>query len=137
MSSLFEWSDLYSVRIPSIDAEHKQIVQMLNDYYDKPDTEKVNVEEQKKVIAGLIEYVKTHLTEEEGKMLQHKYPLLEEHRDKHTALIKKVMEYKKSVDEGNALSGSELSRFIAKWLRFHIQNEDMKYVGFMIEHGVQ
>lgn len=137
MPNIFQWDSYYSVDVDSFDREHKKLFEMFYQNYNCSEAERSDPELQNKLVQGLIQYIRDHFRKEEHAMVKFNYPFLERHRAKHHELVKMVVALQKRLNQDESLEAAELSRFLAKWLRFHIQNEDMKYAGFMIEHGVQ
>ncbi|MCA9557536.1 MAG: hemerythrin domain-containing protein, partial [Myxococcales bacterium] len=62
--ALFEWSDDYSVKVPSIDAQHKQLVGLLNELHDGMFSG-AGMAHLESVLGGLIEYTAHHFAHEE------------------------------------------------------------------------
>lgn len=122
----FKWSEDYSVNIKTIDAQHQELVNILNRLFTA-----VAKREGDKVIASildaLVDYTKTHFALEERLMQQAKYQDLEAHKLEHKKLIEELDRLCKKhlVDEKPIYF--EMLGFLKAWLKDHIQGVDKRY----------
>ncbi len=124
----FEWADTMSVGIPEIDAQHRELINILNRLFVsvvERDKDKVTIE----ILDALIDYTKTHFALEEQLMEEAGYDSLEfvAHKDTHQRFVEKVGEAAhKNLVEGKSVS-FELIHFLRNWLRDHIMDTDKRY----------
>jgi len=133
--SLITWSEELSVSIPSIDAQHQILINMINaldDALASGEASEVIV----RIFKGLIIYTDKHFSFEENLFSQHGYGDGAAHKAKHDALRKQVMDLKAKMDEGNFMIGVELMVFLKDWLTNHIQKTDKEYVAYLTQQGV-
>ncbi len=133
---LFRWDESFMVGIAEIDRQHKLLVDIVNELYYEA-SQKRGHEMLGRILAGLVEYTKTHFTYEEGLMAMHGYPDLEAHQAKHKKLVARVMEFQGRVTANDESVLEELLQFLKDWLAHHIQGTDKKYVPFLAEKGVK
>jgi len=133
---MFEWSEDYSMKIPSIDAQHKKLVAMLNDLYAGMMTN-ASREAASATLAGLTEYTLTHFAYEEKLFREYGFPHTEAHEKEHQALVQAVVEFKARFDAGEASINMELMNFLKDWLIKHILGSDKRYSKFLRERGVK
>ncbi len=133
---LFRWDESFMVGIAEIDRQHKLLVDIVNELYYEAN-QKRGHEMLGRILAGLVEYTKTHFTYEEGLMAMHGYPDLEAHQAKHKKLVARVMEFQGRVTANDESVLEELLQFLKDWLAHHIQGTDKKYVPFLAEKGVK
>ncbi len=134
---LMEWNEKLSVGIPTIDAEHKKLVAMLNDLYDAMQA-KQSQAILGRVLDGLISYTASHFKHEETLFARTGYPAAAEHKKEHDDLTKQVLDVKKKYQEGGAATLSmEVLNFLRKWLLNHIQGSDKKYGPHLIAKGIK
>ncbi len=123
---LFEWSSKYELDVPQIDAQHKELVGMINSLYDSirggRSAEAVNL-----TLNRLLQYVEVHFETEERAMQESHYPGYEEHLNRHEYLREKVLDLKKEQLQGQAIATFELLNFLADWLKSHIATVDMAF----------
>jgi hemerythrin len=122
----FKWSADYSVNIPTIDAQHQELVNILNRLFIA-----VSNREGGKVIAGILDalmsYTQTHFSLEERLMKQANYKDLIPHMEEHRKLIAQLDSLcKKHLLEEKPIYFEMLS-FLKTWLKEHIQGVDTKY----------
>lgn len=134
--ALCNWNDSYSVKIDSIDEQHKVLLGMINEF-----NEKIKDDSGNKPIIDLVkkmkEYTIQHFTYEEKLFKQHAYPGSNLHEVKHKKFIDKVADLEKKIDSGELLISSEITNFLKEWLRNHIMGDDQQYSSFLISKGVK
>lgn len=134
--AFIEWNSSLSVKIDSIDNQHKKLVEMINSFYD-------NIEKKSKndLISGIIvkmkNYAILHFNTEEKYFKQFYYPQYEQHKLEHDKFIEKVADVEKRFNEGKLVLTLEITNFLKDWLKNHIQGSDMKYSEFLIRNGVK
>jgi len=131
-----KWTDELSVQIPSIDAEHKKLIGIINEFYDGIN-QKSSREKIADIVAGLKEYTVFHFATEETYMQKHGFPGYEEHKAQHKAFVAKVLDYEERLKDGKFVVSVEITNFIKEWLTKHIMGTDKKYTSFLVEKGVK
>ncbi|MCP5162840.1 MAG: bacteriohemerythrin [Hahellaceae bacterium] len=135
-NSFLVWRDEYSVGIASIDAEHKKLLNLINQlqtaslYYTGEDFDKDALNE-------VIEYTKYHFANEEKLMETHGYPTCESHKQEHRRMAEKVMSMVKAYEEDSDKTIDELLNFLKQWLIRHINGTDKEYSEFLRSKGVK
>ena len=124
-----DWNADYSIGIPEIDAQHKQLF----DCIDKLDS--AATEEDRKlaayyVLEELKDYVRIHFTVEEIVMRLFDYPGLEAHVAEHRAFAARLNELEQSVLKEHV--HAEASRYLRNWLVKHIQGTDKHYANHLL-----
>ena len=134
---VIEWSEQYSIGIPSVDEQHKTLVGFINRL-----NEAMAVGEAREVLAdilvGLSQYTKEHFSYEEELFARFGYAESESHINEHHRMIKRVHQF--SLDFQQDASGAislELMQFMTNWLLNHIQHSDRDYAPFLIAKGVK
>lgn len=134
--ALISWSDSLSVKIHSIDEQHKKLVNMLNGLHDsmqKGDSKEV----LGKVLEGLALYTVKHFQYEEELFAKHGYAESDGHRAEHQDLLTQVTELQNKYNSNeDFMLGIEVLDFLKKWLTNHIQGSDKRYSTFLISKGV-
>lgn len=120
--------------IPSIDAQHRQLVDAINQLHDAMKQGKGR-EQIAPTLDFLVRYVAEHFAHEERLMAKVGYPDLAGHSAQHQGFATKVGEMVKAYKSGSAVMGVEVSRFLANWIQDHIQRTDMAYVAALKAHG--
>lgn len=123
------WTEELSVRNLTIDNEHKQLFALIDDFYKgiKDNSPRERLEE---LILGLVDYTKTHFSNEEKHMQKMGYPKLEEHRELHQHFIAKTQNYYERLTTRKLILSIEVTNFLKDWLVNHIKGSDQQYAAF-------
>lgn len=135
-TNLITWADRYSVGIARIDAEHRKLVDLINELYAAMVAGK---EESvaSKVLDGLAAYTLSHFATEEGLMIRYEYPAYAPHKIEHDKLVAQVKQLQQNLRAGKAKISREVLTFLQSWLLGHILGMDKKYSGFLQAAGVK
>jgi hemerythrin len=136
MTHFVEWSKDLSVGIEEIDAQHRVLVDLLNEMHDAIQ-ERRGSAVVNDVLAKLAEYTRIHFAVEESLMRIFHYPDYEAHKAEHEELIAEVADLQHKVASGKTAIGFELMHFLKGWLTKHILASDMQYSPFFLEAGVK
>lgn len=133
---LFVWDAAqYSVGVREIDAQHKVLVDMLNDLYEAMQSGKSN-DVLGGIISKLVNYTKTHFATEERYFDQFGYPDTASHKKEHREFEQKVLAFKSDFDGGRTSMTVSITSFLKNWLLSHIQGIDKKYSSFFNSKGL-
>jgi hemerythrin len=126
-----------SVKVPSIDVQHKKLVRMVNDLH-----ESIARGNAKEVLIGifdsLAEYTVNHFAYEENFFKEFNFEDLEKHTQEHKDLVAQVVELKQKMEnEEGFMLGLEVKDFLKQWLTTHILGSDMEYSDFLVSKGVK
>jgi hemerythrin-like metal-binding protein len=127
MPACIAWKDFYSVGDRSLDAEHKQIIGVINDLYDAMHQGRDHTL-VKPLLDRLVQYTAVHFRHEEQVMRQCEYPELPQHRAHHDRLRRNTAGLRDNVD---LVTGRDMLRFLKDWWLGHIQGEDKKYAPYV------
>ncbi|HOE91105.1 MAG TPA: bacteriohemerythrin [Candidatus Cloacimonadota bacterium] len=131
-----EWNDSYSVKINSIDQQHKQLIAYINELHEAMSQGK-SKQVMGDILAKLANYTVEHFTLEEKYMSDHHYVDLDNHKNTHASFVKKVSEYRQAYEEGKFLISIEIMNFLKDWLTNHIMGTDQNYSAFLVAKGVK
>ena len=128
-----QWNeDNYSVNIPEIDNEHKQIVAYINELYDAH-CSKENRTVLEEIIDKLIDYTNTHFQHEEELFEKYEYPEANSHIDEHNNLRTQVVQFKNDFKANKIELCHDVFMFLQLWLYNHIQESDKQYAPYLLE----
>jgi hemerythrin len=131
-----DWNENLSVRIDSIDFQHKKLIDLINSFYDH-----INQGSQKEkmleLIKSLKDYTVFHFSIEEKYMKQINYPGYMNHKFEHDKFIGTVQNFEDRYKNGKLLLTVEITNFIKDWISKHIMGTDKKYSDFFIKNGVR
>lgn len=130
--SLVAWSDKLSVGVSVIDAEHKELINLLKDVHEAIETG------QRREVLGaaldvLIAHTVAHFAHEEILFAETGYPDAEAHKNEHKALIEQILDVQRGYRAGELILSPDVLKFLRRWLILHIKTSDMKYGRYQIE----
>ncbi len=122
-----EWKDAYSIGVPRLDEQHRQLIQMLNDLYQKigPDTAPGNVWG---LLDGFNRYAETHFIYEERIAGDAGVPQgeLNLHKREHEAYRERMRTFQHAFSENDKRAPVQLMAFLSNWWLSHILVSDME-----------
>jgi len=129
MISYVVWNENCSVGDPRIDAQHKQIVELINDMYNLVHEGHAH-HTLRECLENLRDYTVAHFALEEEVMQRIGFPETDRHRAVHRAMTERVL-----LMYSEFLPGSELSlevfEYLKKWWLGHIMSVDMNYAPYI------
>ena len=124
--TLLEWKDEFSLGVPTMDAEHRRLVDAMNRVHelanagaDKAATDAA--------IDELVRLTEEHFADEERHMERIGYPDLSRHRRIHVDMLRRVAEHHEAFRAGDGAVSKEFFDFLVHWLAAHICHIDRKY----------
>lgn len=120
-----EWSDLLSVGHDTIDADHRHLIGLLNEFEASRD-----VAQAEATLRKLFVYAKTHFEREEAVQLACDYPHYEEHRQEHRILVERLNKIirthfkPKNRDKPEIIE--QVHRLLHQWVVRHVIDSDLK-----------
>lgn len=131
--SILRWNPELSVGVEAIDADHWQLIVLLNRL-----AVAVATGAGRDAIAArldaLIAHSEQHFQREEEAMARHGYPEAEHHRSVHRELIEDITELRREFDEGMEI-GTEFIEFVGNWLLSHIAENDKPLGAYLVAAG--
>ncbi len=132
ISKLIVWSETFCFGLPTIDAHHEHLVDLINAVYV------AKVEQKKKkmnqVIAELLDYTLFHFNYEEQIFSRIGYHT--GHEQVHETMIANMQNFVARIQQGDKGAEDELIDFLKTWLVEHILQTDVDYVPLFKQHGV-
>ncbi len=119
-----EWSTDFELGIEVIDAQHRRIVDYINqlvDLQDQGDSQKVA-----EILDNLVDYTFSHFAFEESLMEEAGYEFLYVHQHTHEAFTRRIQELHEKFRQGNDVS-LDLGGMLQTWLFDHIVSDDRSY----------
>jgi len=123
---LIKWEKNFEVGIDKIDAQHKVLVQIINDFISAKLEHKEN-EILGQTLSKLVDYTKTHFADEEKIMLEFHYFGLVEHKGQHNILIKQIVQILQHLKSGSLAVNEELFSLLRNWLLKHVLEHDINF----------
>lgn len=130
-----EWRDKLSVGDPGIDADHKALIRLINDFESRS-AQSLDRRTLSDTLKGLLDYAKEHFGREERLQARINYPFYDLHCHEHKRLIREVEQFARHymtdpsvvIDEEAKAS---MDTFLRAWLIDHIIEQDLKMRAFL------
>jgi hemerythrin-like metal-binding protein len=129
------WEPRFSVGVTELDAQHKNLFDLINDYYDCI-SRGLAREAVAKVIDALAQYSRYHFSYEEKLMRKYGYTEVETQVAEHQKFIDAVVDFQARYSAGTLLTPVEVSNFLKSWITGHILVSDMRYADCFRKSGV-
>jgi hemerythrin len=127
-----EWDDRYMTGIQLLDDQHKELIRFTDDLFKSCQAGDTQASEAfKKTAHVAVEYVKKHFSAEEKMFENIRYPLAAEHKKRHEAFIKRILNDTQNFEKGKNMVPLAFARFLREWILTHIAEEDKQYAGFI------
>ncbi|MEO5337663.1 MAG: bacteriohemerythrin [Magnetospirillum sp. WYHS-4] len=126
------WTDDLSVGVHVVDADHKMLIDLINQVVAAAESKRPH-DQIAKVLVALDEYVDFHFVREESMMEACGYAGLDDHRKVHEKLrteVHNIAEHFKR-EPAKALT-DEVLAFLTQWLVRHIMGHDKNYAPAMV-----
>jgi hemerythrin len=124
-----KWDDMLELGLPAMDAEHRQLVDLVNQLA-KAVLDPSEKETYDKLLDELFACTKEHFGTEERLMAAHGYPNATEHTSEHAKLIQDALAFRDKFAAGAEPSVS-LLYFFDQWLSRHIVTWDRDLADFI------
>jgi hemerythrin-like metal-binding protein len=128
MGPYLSWKESYSVGNEQIDAQHRQILDFINEMYAAIQLDSAQTV-VRPLLDRLVDYTVRHFRYEEGLMQAYGYPDLARHAELHDKMRQRTIALR---DNANLLTGKDLLNFLREWWSCHIQDEDQRYAPYLI-----
>jgi hemerythrin-like metal-binding protein len=130
-----EWSPLFETGVPRVDAEHKQLFEIVNQFHAQF-VSGATPSDVFSTLNRLVRYVEKHFSAEEKLMELSHYPGLMKQRVEHVKLVEKVFALEADLERGQASLDEALMEFLKRWLIDHILNLDKGLEAYFQQHEI-
>lgn len=134
--AMIVWSELYSVKVASIDQQHQKLFAILNELHDAM---KVGAGARlvPDILHRLIDYTREHFAYEEKLQQQAHFSGYANHKMEHDKLTAQVVQMAADLQAGKGVLTVHLLEFLRNWLQAHILDCDKKYSETMQAAGIR
>lgn len=125
--SMYQFTEDFLTGIETIDEEHRQLFQMINEAFDLLKDDSSSVAGVKNLVLALKKYAQTHFAHEETYMDEIRDPELPRQKKEHAQFKEKINGFDlDALDEKNGKKVlEELLEFLSRWLYRHIIGSDI------------
>jgi hemerythrin len=126
-----EWKDSYTVGMKDLDAQHRGLLELINQIGDLADT----FSPPKSAVFGalneMIRYAQNHFRTEEQYLEKYGYPKYPEQKEEHEAFVEKTFEMARDLEKEDGLSLGAIILFLEDWYADHILSKDRNYAQYL------
>ena len=126
--NLLQWKPEYSVGIQSMDDEHREMIDLINNTYEKlkSDADADQVEEH---LGEILSTISMHFALEERIMQNAGYGEFQAHKDDHEVLLDRLRDLMDDYYDDPASGGSRLEQGLSDWFAKHFSTFDARLHG--------
>lgn len=120
---MLAWKDEMSIGVPEVDAQHKMLLDLIND--TEAAVDRGNTREQAaQSLQRLCDYVVEHFATEEALMEPDAYPEYDRHMAEHMECTNLALDFLQAVNEGKDVDLQAFLAFAQTWIKNHILGTD-------------
>jgi len=127
----FEWSETYSVGIPELDIQHRQLMELIGDVTRCANSGD-SVSLAPIALKRVADYAERHLLREELVLRVRGYPDYVDHKAEHDAFRLKVATLRTQSDRRDF--AVRIASFLNEWWRSHVLISDQEYARYFSRH---
>ncbi len=127
-----EWSEKFSVGVDEIDAQHRQLLELMNKLGDTADAEGSTKSGSFSALNAMVNYAELHFTTEESYLQRYSYPEYLTQKKEHEEFVEKVFSMMEQLEDEGVLTLGSIILFLHDWYVDHIIGEDQKYKDFIL-----
>jgi hemerythrin len=133
--ALTTWNDSYSVKIETLDAQHKNVIEMINGLADAMRKGHGSAAIQPTLIR-LMEHLRIHLRDEEDLMQKCGYPELTAHKEEHHRYVLRVEMFKTDLEKTGNEDTVALLYILRDIILEHMLQTDLAYSANLNANGI-
>lgn len=123
--TLIEWRDEFELGISSVDQEHKEMIDLINETYAR------HRDHQSKVtimdfLGEIYARISSHFALEEKIMKEQNYDQYQEHKQDHESLLEDICEFMDDYDRDKPFSEEDMGEFLEHWFINHFRSKDAR-----------
>ena len=132
--TLIKWKPTYSLGIPSVDFEHRQMIRMINKVYASLGDD-AGPDEIESALEDIYAGIASHFALEERHMREARYEEFEEHKDEHEELLDQIRDMMDNFDQDPESSRETLQHSLSSWFGKHFATFDARLHHQLGEHS--
>jgi hemerythrin len=126
--NLMQWKPEYSVGVESMDDEHREMINLINETYEKLDSnpDALQVEE---CLGDIFSTVSMHFALEERLMRKNNYAEYQAHKDDHEDLLDQIRDLMDDFEVDSSSGAVRLENSLSDWFARHFSTFDARLHG--------
>lgn len=131
--SFLQWKPEYSVGVPSVDDEHREMIDMINGVYEGLG-EAPDLKEIEKCLEDIFSAISLHFALEERIMRDNAYSEYDEHKEDHEDLLDEIRDLMDEFVADRDSGVKELEKRLSEWFSRHFATFDARLHGKLGAH---
>lgn len=120
------WKAEYSLGIPSADAEHRELIELLNEIYEELVRTGAGESSTQDFLGELYAKISAHFALEEKLMRDHRYDGYREHKADHERLLNEIRDLMDEYEDSKELDAEAFSSKLDAWFSNHFRTMDAR-----------
>ena len=123
--SLIEWKEQYSLGVPAVDHEHRELIELINELYASvkgPDTDTTVMD----FLGELYARIAAHFALEEKIMRDSGYDEYQDHKSDHERLLDDVRDLMDDYEDGVYVDVELFGKRLDEWFSEHFRTRDAR-----------
>jgi hemerythrin-like metal-binding protein len=125
-----QWNDTYTVGIEEIDAQHRGLLDLINEIGDLADAQDEVKSAAFLALNAMIRYAQNHFRTEEGYLEKYSYPAYPEQKAEHEVFVETGFSMVQQLEEKVFTFGA-IKLYLEDWYADHILGTDQGYKRFL------
>ena len=126
--SLLQWKPEYSVGDESMDAEHQEMIDLINEIYGQLESDP-DADQIEQCLGDIFSTVSMHFALEERLMRKNNYAEYQAHKDNHEELLDQIRDLMDDFDADTAAGATRLEQGLSDWFAGHFSTFDARLHG--------
>lgn len=122
---LIEWKKEFSLGIPAVDHEHRELINLINEVLVHINENKID-EKSVEYLGEIHAKIASHFALEEKIMLEKKYDQYLDHKNDHEKLLDDIREMMDRLDNNTDVDIDDFSGHLTQWFTRHFQTRDAR-----------
>ncbi len=123
--NLIEWKEEFSVGVPSIDHEHQQLIELINQLNEMAQAGR-GFDSAIEALGEINVQISAHFALEEKIMRDMRYDAYDDHKADHEELLDELREIMDEVDGDGGYDESRLGGELNRWFSEHFRTHDAR-----------
>ena len=123
-----QWKPEYSVGVESMDDEHREMINLINDIYDKLESDP-DADQIEQCLGDIFSTISMHFALEERLMRKNNYAEYQPHKDDHEELLDQIRDLMDDFAAGTAVGATRLEKSLSDWFAGHFSTFDARLHG--------
>jgi len=126
--SLLQWKPEYSVGVESMDVEHQEMIDLINEIYEQLDSNP-DADQIEQCLGDIFSTVSMHFALEESLMRKSNYAEYQAHKNDHEDLLDQIRDLMDDFDSDTAAGATRLEQGLSDWFAGHFATFDARLHG--------